>query len=313
MTRPILTKKKAVLALGILGLVILFAASAIFGFMFFYKGKERVNLLFLGESGPGHEGATLTDTTIFASISKDGIVLLSIPRDIWYEPLKAKINSLYFYGGLSQEEEVMEKILGQKIDTAILIDFDLFVKIIDLLEGLDVYVEGTFDDFKYPIPGKEEDLCGGDKTFTCRYEHIHFDQGLQHMDGETALKFARSRYAVGDEGSDYARSRRQQKVIAALKSKIFSPWFLSKPGNILGLWKVLNQGLKSDLKLDDLLSLGKILIKPSSRKMNTFVLDGWETAEGYLYHPQKHPSGQWVLLPQGESWEGVHQFVNSIL
>ena len=309
----ILTKRKVFLTLGILGLVILFALSAIFGFIFFYKGKERVNLLFLGESGPGHQGATLTDTIIFTSVSKNGTVLLSIPRDIWYEPLKTKINSLYFYGGLPQEKKVLEDILGERLDAAILVDFDLFVKTIDLLGGIDVYVEGTFDDFKYPIPGKEEDLCGGDKTFACRYEHIHFDQGLQHMDGETTLKFARSRNAVGDEGSDYARSRRQQKVIAALKSKIFSPWFLSKPGNILGLLRVLSQGVKSDLKVDDFLSLGKILLKPSSKKMNTFVLDGWETAEGYLYHPQKHSSGQWVLLPVGESWEGIYSFVSSIL
>ncbi|MFZ5365760.1 MAG: LCP family protein [Patescibacteria group bacterium] len=309
----ILTKKRALLLLGILGLVILFIFSTIFGFIFFYEGKERVNLLFLGESGPGHQGATLTDTIIFTSVSKEGTVLLSIPRDIWYEPLQTKINSLYFYGGLPQEEEAMEKILGQRIDAAILVDFDLFVKTIDLLEGIDVYVEGTFDDFKYPIPGKEEDLCGGDKTFACRYEHIHFDQGLQHMDGETALKFARSRNALGDEGTDYARSRRQQKVIAALKTKILSPEIFLRPGNILALWNILNQRLKSDLAAGDLISLAKILIQPSSRKMSTFVLDGWEKAEGYLYHPKTHLSGQWVLLPAGDSWEGVHQFVDSIL
>lgn len=267
----------------------------------------------MGESGPGHQGATLTDTIIFTSVSKERTVLLSIPRDIWYEPLKTKINSLYFYGGLPQEEEAIGEILGQRIDASVLVDFDLFVKTIDFLGGIDIYVEGTFDDFKYPIPGKEEDLCGGDKTFACRYEHIHFDQGWQHMDGETALKFARSRYAIGDEGTDYARSRRQQKVIAALKTRIFSPWFFSRPGNILGLLRVLSQGIKSDLKIDDLLSLGKILLEPSSKKMNTFVLDGWETAEGYLYHPQKHSSGQWVLLPQGDNWEQVHQFVDSIL
>ncbi|PJE67301.1 hypothetical protein COU95_03080 [Candidatus Shapirobacteria bacterium CG10_big_fil_rev_8_21_14_0_10_40_9] len=308
-----MTKKKIFLALGILGLVILFAASAIFGFIFFYKGKERVNLLFLGESGPGHEGATLTDTIIFTSVSKERTVLLSIPRDIWYEPLKTKINSLYFYGGLPQEEEAMGEILGQRIDTVVLVDFDTFVKTIDFLGGIDVYVEGTFDDFKYPIPGKEEDLCGGDKTFTCRYEHVHFEAGLKHFDGQTVLKFVRSRNAVGDEGTDYARSRRQQKIIAALKNKIFSPWILGKPGNIFALWRLLNQGLKTDFKIDDLIPLVKILATPSSRKMSTFVLDGWETAEGYLYHPQKHPSGQWVLLPVGESWEGIHQFVSSIL
>lgn len=313
MTRPILTKKRAVLALGILGLVALFTASGIFGFFFFYKGKERVNLLFLGESGLGHEGATLTDTIIFTSVSKKGTVLLSIPRDIWHQPLQTKINSLYFYGGLPQEKEAMGEILGQRIDTVVLVDFDTFVKTIDFLGGIDVYVEGTFDDFKYPIPGKEEDLCGGDKTFACRYEHIHFEAGLKHFDGQTALKFVRSRNAQGDEGTDYARSRRQQKVITALKNKIFSPWFFSKPANVLALWRVLSRGLKTDLRPDGLISLVKILSKSSSWKMSTFVLDGWETAEGYLYHPQKHSSGQWVLLPQGDSWEQVHQFIDSIL
>jgi len=309
----ILTKKRIFLIPLFLGFSILFVFSVFGSFLFFSPGKARVNLLILGEAGEGCKGASLTDTIMFASVSKGSMVLLSVPRDIWYSPLKTKINSLYFYGGFPKLEEALRGILGQDIDASVLVDFGTFIKIIDFFGGVDIYVDGAFDDFRYPIPGKEEDLCGGDKTFACRYEHIHFDSGWQHMNGETALKFARSRQSNGDEGTDYARSRRQQKVIVALKNKIFSPWFLRKPEDVFTFWRLLSQGLKTNLRVGDLLSLAKFISSLPSLRVKTFVLDGWETDEGYLYHPKKHSSGQWVLLPHGDRWSEIHQFVNSIL
>jgi len=302
------------LIIEIFFLIIFFLFSSAFSFFYFYQGKEKVNLLLLGESGPGREGATLTDTMIFASVSKKGIILLSIPRDIWYQPLQTKINSLNFYGGLPLVKRVVEEILGQKIDMVFLVDFDSFVEFIDVLGGIDIYVERAFDDFKYPIPGKENDLCNGDKSFSCRYEHIHFDSGWQHMDGETTLKFVRSRQAEGEEGTDFARSLRQQKVIEAVKSKIFSFSFLLDYQKISSILKIFREKIKKDIgSVNDLFSLGKILIYPSSRKASSFVLEGKDSSGEFLYHPKFHYSGQWVLLPVGGNWEKIQKFVSSIL
>lgn len=272
----------------------------------------------MGESGPGHQGATLTDTIIFSSLSKKGAVFLSIPRDIWYLPWQTKINSLYFYGeekgnGLEETKRILGEILGQEIDYAILIDFNSFIKAVDLIGGIEVEAERAFDDFFYPIPGKENDLCGGDPEYRCRYEYLHFDAGWQHMDGQTALKFVRSRNAEGEEGTDFARARRQQKVISAFKNKTLSFRILFSPEKIRGFWRIFTQGIKTDIGKEDLISFLKIFLMPRSRKIESFVLNSWETGEGLLYHPKFHPSGQWVLLPAGNSWDKIHQFVECLV
>jgi polyisoprenyl-teichoic acid--peptidoglycan teichoic acid transferase len=181
----------------------------------------RVNILILGKGGKGHAGADLTDTMIFASLSltNHSITLVSIPRDIWIPEIRAKINSVYHYGnvqlerggGLNFAKQVASKVTGQPVDYALAIDFSGFQDIIDTIGGVDVSVDRSFTDTKYPIAGKENDMCGGDITFACRYKTIHFDKGIIHMDGATALEFARSREGDNGENTDFARSVRQQK------------------------------------------------------------------------------------------------------
>ena len=133
------------------------------------------------------------------------------------------------------------------------------------------------------------------------------------MNGETALKYARSRHADGDEGTDYARSRRQQIVISAIKNRILSRSFLFNPKRIFGLAQIVRDSVRNDITKEDLLSVSKIVFVKEARKVSTYVLDGWENVDGYLYHPVKHESGLWVLLPQGDDWGGIHQFIQSIL
>src|SRR3970282_549133 len=73
--------------------------------------------------------------------------------------------------------------------------------------------------------------------FTCRYEELSFTKGLKHMDGTTVLKFVRSRHGTGGEGSDFARSARQQKVILAFRQKVLSTETLTSPQKIIDLSK----------------------------------------------------------------------------
>ena len=202
------------------------------------SNNGRVNFLLLGISGGDHQGNDLTDTMIFVSLDKKtaDLALFSLPRDIWLGSLQAKINSAYHYGeekekggGFKLAKQAVSELVGQPVHYSVLIDFDGFVKIIDLLEGIKIKVDRSFDDYQYPISGKENDDCQGDKEYKCRYEHLHFDAGLQLMDGQTALKFVRSRYAEGEEGTDFARSQRQKKAILALKDKLFSLKIMLNP------------------------------------------------------------------------------------
>src|SRR5205085_4690423 len=114
------------------------------------------------------DGPNLTDTIIFASIDQNNkkVTLVSLPRDLWIPDLQAKINTIYSDGedkgkgkGLPQAESAIGKILGQPIHYGFRIDFGGFVKAVDEIGGLDIQVERTFDDYAYPVSGKEDETC----------------------------------------------------------------------------------------------------------------------------------------------------------
>jgi anionic cell wall polymer biosynthesis LytR-Cps2A-Psr (LCP) family protein len=200
--------------------------------------EGRTNILILGKGGEGHEAPDLTDTIIVVSVDNVAkrISTLSLPRDIWIPELRIKLNSAYYWGNILQPAEVetekgggivlakstVEQLIGQPIQYAAVLDFNAFVEVIDVLEGVEVDVEHSFTDEWFPIPGRENDLCDGDREYRCRYETITFEKGLQYMDGTTALKFVRSRRAEGENGTDFARGERQQRVISAIKNKILT-------------------------------------------------------------------------------------------
>ncbi|MFC1711162.1 LCP family protein [Patescibacteria group bacterium] len=287
------------------------------------SSNNRTNILILGVSGGNNLGNDLTDTMIFMSLDKSNAdtVMLSIPRDIWLDSMQAKINTAYHYGeensigkGFALAKDAVYEVFNQPIHYAVLIDFEGFIKIIDLLEGLDIKIDKSFDDFKYPISGKEEDDCDGDLDYKCRYEHLHFDAGVNHMDGETALMFVRSRNAKGDEGTDFARSQRQQKVILALKDKIFSLKLLFNPKKIGEIKKTLGEHVKFDTQFTQeqttaFLSLLLRFIR-NGNSIRTIALDfGDEENLGFLFNPPIEEYGQWVLAPRAGDWSEVHKYV----
>ncbi|OGD53710.1 hypothetical protein A3J78_02110 [Candidatus Beckwithbacteria bacterium RBG_13_35_6] len=285
--------------------------------------ENRVNLLILGASGGDHSGRDLTDTMIFVSIDKTtaDIVMLSIPRDIWLDSLQAKINSAYHYGeekkaggGFILAKDAVYEVFNQPIHYSLLLDFAGFAKIINLLGGIDIKVDRSFDDLKYPIAGKENDECNGDREYKCRYEQVHFDKGVQHMDGETTLMFVRSRNAEGEEGTDFARSLRQQKVILAIKDKIFNLKFLLNPKKILEVKQALGDNFKLDRQLTEeqttaFLSLFLRFVK-NKNTIRTISLDtGNDENLGFLYSPDSKEYGQWVLIPRDKTWQEIHRYI----
>jgi LCP family protein required for cell wall assembly len=186
------------------------------------EDQGQVNVLLLGMGGPGHDGPLLTDTMIVASINTNTseINLVSIPRDfmIRYEGRGFnKINAAYAFAESAEEGsggtgalKVAEQVTGLKIPYFASIDFKGFVKAVDQVGGLDITVDTTFTDSQYP------DYNNGylpPQTFTA---------GPEHMDGERALIFSRSRHGTNGEGSDFARSERQKKVMLAFKDKLLA-------------------------------------------------------------------------------------------
>lgn len=290
------------------------------------KTEDRVNVLFLGIGGERHDGPLLTDTIIYASIDPETqkVTLVSIPRDLWLPDLKAKINTAYAFGeekrkdgGLLLTKTIVEKILAQPVDYVLRIDFKGFVKAIGMVSGIDVNIENSFEDLKYPIAGKEKDTCGFEleefekratssaifEAFPCRYEHISFEKGIEHMDGERALKFVRSRHATGEEGTDFARARRQEIVIEAFKDKVFSLNTLFNPGRLMNLYEVFQDSLHTDIKQDEYDDFIKLAQKMQSANTNSvvfFYTGPYSGKKGIFVNPldSRLYNNQWVLIPR---------------
>ena len=280
--------------------------------------EGRTNILILGKGGEGHEAPELTDTIIFASISHQNpeVKLVSLPRDIWIAELRTKLNSVYYWGNQKQKgggiilaRSTVEQISGQTIEYAIVIDFSSFKEIIDTLDGVEVEVDRTFTDNKYPIIGKENDECGGDPEFACRYETIHFEKGVQIMDGETSLKFARSRNAEGEEGTDFARSSRQQKIISATSQKVLSGKILLSPKTLLKLWEIIRTSVETDLTDSASAILARRLLS-SKDNLKSFVLP-----EELLVNPPESPryDNLYVFIPKSGDWEEIHKWFDCIV
>lgn len=292
------------------------------------ESNNRINVLLLGIGGGTHDGPNLTDTIMLASIDPklNKVTLVSIPRDLWYPPIKQKINDAYAdgvlngKGGLSEAEAAVGKITGQTIDYGIRLDFSGFVQAVNIVGGLDINVDNTFDDYQYPIDGQENNPCGHTQAelaavandtqdqlvqdFPCRYKHVHFNKGLQHMDGETALEYVRSRHAVqAIEASDFARSKRQEKVIKAFKDKVFSIQTLLNPGKLISLYDTLKSSIDMDIpqsQFDDFIRLAE---KMKNAKIQTAVIDTGDPATqraGLLINPPTSSAYdyEWVLTPR---------------
>lgn len=335
--RKIYQLKGAILLGIVLGLLLLFTwkighpvysfakrnslDSSFFSNMFFdkelplKKTDGRTNVLILGIAGGDHAGSDLTDTMLFLSFDQQNkkTYVISIPRDVWSDTLRDKVNSAYHYGeekkeggGLVLTDAVIEEILGQNIHYAFLIDFQVFQEMIDLLDGVEVNVENSFDDYKFPIPGKENDPCDYlDPEYMCRYEHIRFDKGRQVMNGETALKFIRSRNAQGEEGSDFARGKRQQKLLEALKNKITSKEVMRNPKLLVKIWHEVEEKTKSNANFTEIAYLGKIFLSEEQR-VSIPIEEKLVTGSAWLY------DGRWVLVPR-KSWQDFHQFIKESL
>ncbi len=289
--------------------------------------KKPINVLLLGYGGGDHDGTYLTDTIMVASIDPvlAKTTLISIPRDIWVG--EKKINSYYSLaikeGAATAGRAAMDavsQVTGVNIDRFISVSFAGFTRTIDTLGGVDVKVDITFDDFQYPVEGKEEDLCGHDPAelpeitataaatknpeliFPCRYKQLHFDAGVTHMNGETALEYVRSRHSAQD-GNDFGRARRQRNLIVAVKQKILSINFL---GSVIPFVNSLGGDVRTDFSLDE----ARLLLAQAGAISKYTIANLAITDENYLVNSQSR-EGQFILIPKAgkDNWLEVQTWI----
>jgi LCP family protein required for cell wall assembly len=189
---------------------------------------KKHNFLILGtDKLSGRDGdPELTDTILLlqTNFETGKIKTLSFPRDLYLEDLQTRINALYFYGQEKYPEEpqkfteeTIEKLTGLNIDNTVVISIEDLQELIKIVGDIEIDVPTAFTDPLFPVPGVDVSSVSDPKIL---YEKISFTAGPQTMDSATALKYMRSRHSEGDQGTDQARSARQQLVLQALLNKM---------------------------------------------------------------------------------------------
>lgn len=179
-----------------------------------WSDRERLNVLVLGIDTREEQAETAnTDTVIVLSLDpvSNTAAMLSIPRDTLVDIPGVgpdKINAAYVHGGTGSRgaelaRRTVERFLEIPIHSYALIDFVAFRSTIDSVGGVIVDVRRPLRDEHFP-------------TADFGVERLRFLAGPQHMDGEEALKYARSRH----DSNDFSRARRQQAVIFALRASL---------------------------------------------------------------------------------------------
>jgi len=278
------------------------------------ESDDRINVLLLGMGGEGHDGAYLTDTMMVASFqpSTKKVSLISLPRDLVAPASNwRKINSINAYAEQTTAGsggEVTSKTIGEMLQIPIQYyiraDFNGFSKIIDELGGIEVNVENAFDDYTYPATGQEDS-----PNYYARFEHLHFDAGVQTMDGETALKYARSRHALGLEGSDFARAKRQQIVIEAIKNKLLSSRTLLNPVVVTKLVNEFSKDISTNLSAWEMLRFWDLFKNVDRSKIINKVLS--DAPDNYLVSG-KGDNGAYILTPRSGNFSGITNMVRDI-
>jgi LCP family protein required for cell wall assembly len=280
----------------------------------------RTNILVMGKAGGVHDGPDLTDTMMLVSVSltNHDIKIISIPRDTWIPEIRAKINSAYYWGnqktlggGIIFAKAITEEVVGVPIQYGAVIDFSGFKDIIDQLGGIEVTVANSFTDYYYPIAGRENDTCNGDPKFLCRYETLTFNAGPQTMNGDTALKFVRSRHALGIEGTDVAREARQQKVIDAIKNKLLDKKTYMNPQKDLAILKVVLNSIQTDIDYPTAGILAR-LVYESRNSINSYLIP-----QELMFNPpvSRTYDMQDVFIPVLGSgkWTDINKWVAEVL
>jgi len=218
-----------------------------------------------------------TDTIIVASYNYEtkDVIMISIPRDfhVQTDPKKYwfnRINSVYAINeqrskgsGLESLKKVVEEITTLEIQYYAMIDYKGFTELIDAVGGIYVNVENSFTDYMYPKG--------------VGYQTVTFKAGPQLMDGDTALKYSRSRHSMhNNEGSDFARARRQQNVITSFRDTVLSSETLLNPKKVMDLMSAVQNNIKiSEFTIDDIQAGINILkeFKEANGNTYSFVLD----------------------------------------
>lgn len=231
--------------------------------------RGRVNILLLGVDQRSCEdtgGAWRTDTMILVGLDPESKTasMVSFPRDLWVEiPTVGpnRLNAAHFFGdahdypggGPALIKHTIQDNFAVPVHYYIRINFDGFRRVIDALGGINITVQEPIWDDHYP-------------TDDCRYQTVQFDVGEYHMNGNQALKYARSRHY----SSDFDRARRQQQVLFAMYDQATSMRIIPR---LPELWSAKDEAIQTDLSLIEVMKLARLGMQIDRDNIHRGVID----------------------------------------
>lgn len=276
------------------------------------EGDGRVNVLLIGIGGAKHPGGALADTIIVASFDTKHreVALLSIPRDL-YVPINGgkiynKINTAHSEGeknaknsggGPAVLKKTLKEVLDLPIHYYIRVDFNALQKTVDTLGGVTVDVERPIVDLAYPADNMID------------YAPFRLAAGVQTLDGKTALKYARSRHAGGGEGSDFARARRQQKLLEAMKEKAMTVGIVGNPKKIAQIISILGDHVKTDISLSEIERFFQVWKDIDGSKIVNKVLDNGPNSPLIAYSGDERG---YILVPRTGDYSQIQEIAHEI-
>jgi polyisoprenyl-teichoic acid--peptidoglycan teichoic acid transferase len=214
-------------------------------------------------------------------------------------------------GGGQLAKYAVKEVTGLNVDKFVAVNFSGFRRSVDVLGGVEVNVERSFVDPVYPIEGKETDPCGKsddelkfystqsaavtEQAFPCRYETLTFEQGLTLMDGETALKYVRSRHSSQD-GTDFGRAARQRNLLVSVRDRVFRLDFFSK---IIPFINSLADDVKTDYTIGDMQDFLKY-----KDELGEYRITSTAITEDNVLKIGRSPNGQSIVIAR----EGIDQW-----
>lgn len=269
----------------------------------------RKNFLLLGLDSLATRGDVppLTDTMMLISLNLQTgeIITLSLPRDLWSGAYQTRLNALYAYGQERYPDEparfpreVISDITGVPIHHTLTLTFDDVSELITMVGGIEVDVPQGFVDEEFPRTNVDVTI---ERDPAKLYERVEFMSGPQTMNGDLALKYIRSRHSEGDEGTDLARSQRQQLVIQALLKKASDPAVILDPVQLGKLYRFYLDTFGANFSPQE--ALGTLKMWGESDSSITFTNERLgvypDDPMGELIHPQPRLyQGQWIYLPR---------------
>ncbi len=316
------------------------------------EDQDRINIVLLGMRGRGdNHGGLLTDTIIVGSYipSKNGVAMVSIPRDLAINEAGDRINTVYFSAarsgddaaGMRAVQTVLQTVTGQPIHYVVRANFDGFEQLVDALGGIEItrttpFVEaiqfhekrvcnpaagfsvpvraGSLDD-RYDVKRNEKGKIVA-KYPLCYNKNaecggvFRVGAGTTTLNGAQALCYVRARYS----SSDFDRARRQQQVIDAIQQALLSRGTLSDFSKLSALMDVIGDNIKTNMQLWEMQRFFSFYTSRGLPKLlaQTVIDNG---PNGLLYTPEGagENGAAYILRPRGDSYDRIHELFRDIV